>query len=293
LALGLLLALWLAQPLRQLANHMRRTSSAQLGAPIPNEGPTEVRQLAASFNAMSERLAAGEQLRRQLASDVAHELRSPVSVLRGHLEAIMDGVYPLDAEHLAVAYDQTLHLARLVEDLRLLTQAESGRLPLELAAVTPVTLVTEAVARFAPLAQDAGVALESETNLGLPPVAADAGRIQQVFDNLLTNALRHTEEGGTIRIAAALAPQPAAPSSAPWAGVRFSVSNSGDLPPEDIEHLFDRFWRGDDAREADSRGSGLGLAITRQLVLRHGGVIGVEAGDGATTFTVDLPAAPQ
>lgn len=290
MALGLLLALWLAQPLQRLADHIRRMTSAQLGAPVPVEGPTEVQQLATSFNTLSARLAAGERLRQQMTSDVAHELRTPVSVLRGHLEAMMDGVYPLDAEHLAVAYDQTIHLARLVEDLRLLTQAESGRLPLEPAAADPATLIAEAAARFAPLAQDAGLALEHDAASGLPPVMVDRVRIQQIFDNLLTNAVRHTEEGGAIRMAAALTFLPAPDSGVPRRGVRFSVSNSGNLPPEHIEHLFDRFWRGSDAREADTGGSGLGLAITRQLVLRHGGAIAAVAEGGVTTFIIDLPA---
>lgn len=291
LGLGLLLAYWLASPLQRLAERIRRLTSEQLGEPVPVEGPSEVRQLASSFNAMSQRLADGERLRRQMTSDVAHELRTPISVLRGHLEAMMDGIYPLDAEHLAVAYDQTLHLNRLVEDLRLLTQAETGRLPLHLAAVSAAMLVEEAAARFDPLAQDSGIVVQSQAAPGLPLVQVDAGRMRQVFDNLLTNALRHTQPGGTIRITAENAPAhspgdiPARPNDC----VRFDVSNSGDLPPEHIEHLFDRFWRGDDARQSDAGGSGLGLAITRQIVLLHQGTIAVHSAKGTTTFSVDLP----
>ncbi len=281
LALGLLLAYWLARPIQRLAERIRHLTSAQLGEPVPVEGPSEVRQLATSFNNMSQRLGDGERLRRQMTSDIAHELRTPVSVLRGHLEAMMDGVYPLDAERLAVAYDQTIHLARLVEDLRLLTQAETGRLPLQLSAVAPAALVAEAVARFTPLAQDAGIVLDSQAEPGLPAVQVDAGRMQQVFDNLLTNALRHTQPEGTIRVSAAHAQGST--------GVRFAVSNTGDLPPEHIEHLFDRFWRGDDARQSDAGGSGLGLAITRRLVLLHHGTIAVHSANNTTTFTIELP----
>jgi signal transduction histidine kinase len=279
LLLGLIFAYWLARPLQRLADRIGRLSPSQLGEPAPVEGPREARQLATSFNAMSQRLAEGERLRRQMTGDIAHELRTPVSVLRCHLEAMMDGVYPLDAERLAVAYDQTLHLARLVEDLRLLTQAESGRLALERTAVAPAVLVQEAAARFAPLAQDAGVTLQSETLLDLPSIQADIGRLRQVFDNLLTNALRHTQPGGRIIIAAARSGE----------GVQFRVSNSGDLLPEHLEHLFDRFWRGDDARRADAGGSGLGLAITRQLIVLHGGTIRAESVGGVTSFVVDLP----
>ncbi len=279
LLLGLLFAFWLARPLGRLAQHIGGLAPAQLGEPAPVEGPLEVRQLATAFNTMSGRLAEGERLRRQMTGDIAHELRTPVSVLRGHLEAMMDGVYPLDAERLAVAYDQTLHLSRLVEDLRLLTQAESGRLALQKAVVAPARLVREAAARFAPLAQDAEIALQGTAEEGLPAVQVDEGRMRQVFDNLLTNALRHTEPGGRITIAAGRS----------GGLVRFTVSNSGDLAPEHLDHLFDRFWRGDDARQADAGGSGLGLAITRQLVVLHGGTIRAESGGGVTSFVVELP----
>jgi two-component system sensor histidine kinase BaeS len=279
LFLGLLFAYWLARPLQRLAQHIAHLAPPHLGEPAAVEGPREVRQLATSFNAMSWRIAEGERLRRQMTSDVAHELRTPVTVLRGHLEAMMDGVYPLDIERLAVAYDQTLHLARLVEDLRLLTQAESGRLALQLAVVAPAALVQEAATRFAPLAQDAGVTLESAAEARLSPVQVDEGRLRQVFDNLLTNALRHTPPGGSITIAAAQAGD----------RMQFRVSNSGHLSPENLEHIFDRFWRGDDARQSDAGGSGLGLAITRQLVVLHEGTIRAESSGGVTSFIVDLP----
>ncbi len=281
-ALGILLAYWLARPIQRLAERIHAVAAPQLGQPIAVEGPSEVRQLAASFNKLSQRLAEGEQLRRQMTSDVAHELRTPVSVLRGHLEAMMDGVYPLDAEHLTVAYDQTLHLARLVEDMRLLTQAESGRLPLQLADVAPALLVAEAAERFAPLAQDAGIRLESRAEPDLPAIRVDDGRMRQVFDNLLTNALRHTPPAGHIAITAAPAPNGEQ-------RVRFCVSNSGHLPPDQIQHLFDRFWRGDAARQADGGGSGLGLAITRQLVVLHQGTIHAESEGDTTDFIVELP----
>jgi signal transduction histidine kinase len=252
-----------------------------LGQPVPVEGPAEVRQLASSFNRMSQRLAEGERLRRQMTGDVAHELRTPVTVLRGHLEAMMDGVYPLDAEHLAVAYDQTIHLARLVEDLRLLTQAESGSLALHLAPVAPAELVAEAAGRFAPLAQDSAIDLVHTIAHGLPNVEVDAGRMRQVFDNLLNNAVRHTPPGGSISISAGVVGDQ----------ICFEVANSGDLPPDHIEHVFDRFWRGDAARRSDAGGSGLGLAITRQLVLLHHGSISAASANGVTAFTVTLPQA--
>ena len=281
LALGVLLAFSLTRPLQLLAARLSRWTAATVGEQVPVEGSAEVRQLAGEFNAMSQRLADAEQVRQQMAADVAHELRTPVTVLRGHLEAMMDGVYPLDVEHVAVAYEQTLHLSRLVEDMRLLTQAEAGRLPLKLDLLPPGELVQTATARFAPLAQDAGVALIEEVRAGLPAIRADRGRLLQVFDNLLTNALRHTPAGGVIRLQAE-------PFSG---GVRFVVANTGAIDAETAAHLFDRFWRADDARSRDAGGSGLGLAITRQLVRLHQGEIYVEVGDGATRFVIELPAA--
>lgn len=279
LSLGILLAYTLAGPLQRLANRIGGLTSKRLGEEVKVEGPTEVRQLAQAFNSMSHRLADTDRLRQQMTTDVAHELRTPVTVLRGHLEAMMDGVYPLDAEHLAVAYDQTIQLARLVEDLRLLTQAESGRLALDLTAADPAALVETAAARFAPLAQDAEIEIEHKAVANLPAVKVDAGRIRQVFDNLLTNALRHTSIGGTIAIEAKRAA----------GGVRFTVANTGNLPPEQIDHIFDRFWRADEARQRDASGSGLGLAITRQLVVLHHGTIRAESRNGMTAFIIDLP----
>ncbi|HHW88085.1 MAG TPA: HAMP domain-containing protein [Chloroflexi bacterium] len=281
LAAGVLLAFSLTRPLQLLATRLSHWTAATVGEQVPVEGSAEVRQLAGEFNAMSQRLAEAEQVRQQMAADVAHELRTPVTVLRGHLEAMMDGVYPLDVEHVAVAYEQTLHLSRLVEDLRLLTQAEAGRLPLKFESVTPGDLVRRAAARFAPLAQDAGVSLVVDEGALLPTIRADRDRLLQVFDNLLINALRHTPTSGAIRLRVLQDD----------GMVRFIVANTGEIDAETAAHLFDRFWRADDARSRDAGGSGLGLAITRQLVRLHQGEIHVETGDGETRFVIDLPAA--
>jgi two-component system sensor histidine kinase BaeS len=203
-----------------------------------------------------------------------------VTVLRGHLEAMMDGVYPLDLEHLATGYDQTLHLARLVEDLRLLTQAETGRLELHLEPLAVSSLVAAAVVRFAPLAEDAGVTVTEAVTPDLPPVRVDSGRMQQVFDNLLANALRHTPAGGEIAVTARRAGK----------FVEITVTNPGVLASNELDHLFDRFWRADAARQRDAGGSGLGLAITRQLVLLQGGAIRAEAQEDTVHFVLTLPA---
>ena len=280
LTVGILLSYNLVRPLQRLAERIRPLTSSQLGQQVPVEGPTEVRELAGEFNALSHRLAASEQQRQQMSTDVAHELRTPVTVLRGHLEAMMDGVYPLDVEHLAVAYDQTIHLARLVEDLRLLTQAEAGRLALNPTSVAVDSMISAAVARFGPLAQDAGIGVKPRVDANLPPVRVDANRMQQVFDNLLANALRHTPANGEISIAA----------RRNGLFVEIAVTNPGQLASSEVEHLFDRFWRADDAHQRDAGGSGLGLAITRQLILLQHGEIRAQVQDGTISFLLNLPA---
>jgi two-component system OmpR family sensor kinase/two-component system sensor histidine kinase BaeS len=280
LLVGSALAWTIAKPLRELTFAVRDLSVGQLGRQVQVHGTAEVDALAAEFNTMSNALAEAETLRQRMAADVAHELRTPVSVLRGHLEAMLDGVYPLDSAHVAVAHDQTIHLARLVEDLRVLTLAEAQRLPLERGRVDPAALTQQLLDAFEPLALDGDIRLTSDVAAGLPAVSADVTRIRQVLSNLLTNALRHTPAGGEIDVKVAPAPN----------GVRFSVRNSGSgLTQQDAAHVFQPFWRADIARERDSGGSGLGLAISREIIRLHGGSMSVETGDQSVTFTFVLP----
>jgi signal transduction histidine kinase len=279
LVAGIGLSWRLTRPLRELTVGVNTLSTGELGQQVLVAGAEEMRVLAQAFNTMSRRLADLEQARQHMSSDIAHELRSPVSVLRGHLEAMMDGVYPLDSAHVAVAYDQTLHLARLVEDLRLLTQAEAGRLSLNRQVLQPGVLVEQAVARFEPLVQDAEFNFSHTVAPNLSEIWVDSGRMQQVFDNLLTNALRHTTPGGEIAIDVVEVDDM----------VRYVVSNTGSIASEQLAHIFERFWRADEARRRDVGGSGLGMAITQQLVLLHGGRIWVESTDGQACFMIELP----
>jgi len=269
----------LARPLRTVTDAVRKFSRGRLDSPVPAQGTDEVRELATAFNQMAGDLVEADAQRQRMAADVAHELRTPVSVLRGHLEAMMDGVYPMDNAHVAVAYDQSLHLARLVEDLRLLTMAEHGQLSLQRTPTDPRGLAEAAVARFAPLAQDGDIHLRHAIASDLPALNVDAGRIRQVIDNLLSNAVRHTSAGGDIVLTV----------RREGGAVIFSVRNAGILPPDQAAHVFDRFWRADSARRADTGGSGLGLAIARQLVRLHGGDLWVETAASETVFSFRLP----
>jgi signal transduction histidine kinase len=281
-ALGIILSYSLTRPLQQLTDRISQWQPQAGASQITIGGTEEVQQLATAFDNLQSRLVAGETQRQRMSADVAHELRTPVTVMRGHLEAMMDGVYPLDAAHLAVAYDQVLHLARLVEDLRLLTQAEAGRLPLNLAKVDMTSVIRAAVDRFAPLVQEGGITMTADLPNEPAMVQADAMRIQQVMDNLLSNAIRHTPDSGRITIHV----KPAASS------IEVGIYNQSAAPltDEQIAHLFDRFWRGEDARARDTGGSGLGLAITRELLRSQGGGIqATRAGDGIA-LNFHLPA---
>lgn len=274
----------LSRPVRALTRAADSLARGQLGQQVPLHGPDELVALAEAFNRMSRDLAEGEALRRRMAANIAHELRTPVSVLRGHLEAMLDGVYPLDPAHLAVAYDRTLHLARLVDDLRLLTRAEMGQLPLQKVRVAPADLVRRLLDSFAPLALDAGVTLTRDIAPNLPDLLVDTDRLQQVLGNLLTNALRHTAPGGHIAVSV----------SRTGDAVRVAVTNSGTpLSPEEAAQVFAPFWRADEARARDQAGSGLGLAISQQLVTLHGGRLWVETGAESTTFAFTVPIASQ
>ena len=279
--IGIVMSWQLTRPMHRLTEAAHQLAAGKLGHQVETSGAEELVDLAHAFNRMSSDLAAGEVLRQHMAANIAHELRTPVSVLRGHLEAMLDGVFPLDAEHLAVAYDRTIHLSHLVDDLRLLTRAEAGQLPLERAPITPADLIGRAVESFAPLTLDAEIALEHSAPADLPLVLVDADRLQQVLGNLLTNALRHTPPGGRIGVDAARQD----------AMVRFTVFNTGTvLTPEQATHVFTPFWRAEDARERDRGGIGLGLAIAQQILALHGGRLWVEPAPDGTRFVFDLPA---
>jgi two-component system OmpR family sensor kinase/two-component system sensor histidine kinase BaeS len=214
-------------------------------------------------------------------ADIAHELRTPLSVVQGNLRAILDDVYPLEKSEIARLYDETRLLSRLVDDLRELAQAEAGQLGLNLRATDLAALLHRTITNFEPAAESKQIDLTIETAGALPDIEADPDRLAQVLRNLLTNALRHTPPGGQIAVTASLG----------QACVRVSVADSGQgVAPEYLDHVFDRFWRADHARSRENGGSGLGLTIAKSLVEAHGGRIWVEStlGQGAT-FIFEVP----
>jgi two-component system, OmpR family, sensor kinase len=285
LALSVVLARRLTQPLRRLTLATHEMATGKLRQQVPVNTGDEIGQLADSFNQMAAALEEAEQQRRQLLADVAHELRTPLSVMRSHLEAMMDGVFDLTPDNLAIAHEETVLLGRLVEDLRTLSLAEGGQLPLAVDPIDLDSLVNQAIAAFGPLAEAEGVRLVVDLQPDLPPAKGDRQRIQQVVSNLLANGIRH---------AAGESPEVVVTASLLGGALRISVADNGPgLTPEAQQHVFDRFWRTDAARSRDQGGSGLGLAICRAIVGAYGGQIWVESGPGrGAAFHFTLPAAP-
>ncbi len=275
-----------ATPLADVMNAADAVAEGDLSArvPVPPHGPGGFSRLAESFNRMAEELERADRQRRNLTADVAHELRTPLQIIQGNLEGILDGVYEPDREHIAATLDETRLLSRLVEDLRTLSLAEAGQLPLVWERVDVAELLADVDTSFSGQAEAAGIDLQVEARGDSEEmtVTADAGRLNQVLNNLMGNALRHTPRGGRITLQA----EPVE------GGVRITVRDTGQgIPEEDLPYVFDRFWRGDRSRShAGGAGSGLGLAIARQLVQAHGGRIIVQSQVGqGTTFTIELP----
>ncbi|MDB4895752.1 MAG: integral rane sensor signal transduction histidine kinase [Firmicutes bacterium] len=280
-ATGIVLARRIARPLRRLEDAVERLDLKDLSLRVPVEGDDEVSALARAFNRMVERLEAEEQGRRNLFADVAHELRHPLAVLQGRLELIQDGVVPLGPEQVLHLSDMVLKLSALVGDLRDLSLAEVGVLSLVRAPLDLGGLVADVREHMEPVATARQIELVAEVAPDLPPIVADARRIEQVLVNLLSNALHHTPSGGQVAVRA-------------WAEgeeVLLQVSDTGPgIPPEALPHIFDRFYRTDKSRSRTTGGSGLGLAIVRSLVAVHGGSVRVESSPGeGSRFTVSLP----
>jgi signal transduction histidine kinase len=281
LASGVLIARVVSAPVSAMARAAREIGLGDLTIAVPVRGSQELRELAQTFNTMAADLRCAAQARRNLMGDIAHELRTPLAVLEGNLRAALDEVTSLDAAAIAHLYSQTRHLTRLVNDLRELALAESRALPLDRQPTDVAELIAESVQALAPLAEETRVALTSAC-AALPLVPADPGRLRQVLFNLLTNALRHTPPGGSVTVRA----------TSDGAQVRLEVRDSGEgLSPEQLEVVFERFYRADSSRSRETGGSGLGLAIVRALCEAHGGgVQASSAGKGrGSTFTVTLP----
>lgn len=264
LVIGGLLFRSITAPLRELTAATEAIAEGDLSARAPVRGEDEVGQLATAFNEMAKSLDRMEEARRSQTADIAHELRTPLTVVQGTLEAMLDDVYPANRENLSSALAQMRTLSRLIEDLRILALADAGRLELHEAALNLTAFLRKAVEAHRLQAQEEGVALALEAPADLPTIAADPDRLMQVMGNLLDNAFRYVPEGGHVTVRAEAQEQEV---------VVAVIDDGPGVPPEDLPHLFDRFWRADPARQRDTGGSGLGLSIARHIVEAHGGRI--------------------
>jgi two-component system sensor histidine kinase BaeS len=283
LVLGSLLARTLTRPVRELIVATQAMAAGKLDQQVRVRSRDEIGQLAASFNQMTSDLAQASQARRQMTADLAHDLRTPLTILRGYTEGLKDGRIQGSAALYGVMHSEVEHLRHLVEDLRVLSLADAGELPLNRRAIDPSALIERAGLAYIVQAEQGGIALHVCPISGLPSILVDTDRMTQVLNNLVSNALRHTTQGSITLSACQQDNQ-----------VLLHVSDTGSgIAPEDLPHIFDRFYRADKARQRDDSGaSGLGLAIAKAIVDAHSGTISVESALGhGTTFTISLPIA--
>jgi len=271
------------RPLEELFNAINQVEEGNLSVRVPEAKSDMFSDLIKRFNKMVGELERAEQQRRNLTADIAHELRTPLHIIQGNLEGIVDGVYKPTTEHINNTLDETKLLSRLVKDLQTLSLAETGQLPLHPTRFLLTDLMQDLTSSFTSQAESQSIALltnVSDLNQG---ITADYDRLNQVLSNLISNALRHTPKGGTITIE----------TESILGGersVRIIVKDTGSgIASEDLPFIFDRFWRGEKSRTERTH-SGLGLAITKQLIHAHGGTIEVKSIAGeSTNFIIELP----
>ncbi|MCI0862287.1 MAG: HAMP domain-containing histidine kinase [Chloroflexi bacterium] len=303
----------LAAPLGDLIEGAGQVEAGDFSTRVQPRGPRELRSLGRAFNNMAERLEVTETQRRHLVADLSHELRTPVSVIQGNLEGMLDGVYEADEAHLGPVLEEVRMLSRLIDDLSTLSEAESGTLELHREPTDLGILASDVAASFRPQADDQGVELKIDVPDDLPLLELDPVRIREVLVNLTTNALRHTPRGGNVTTHAVIVDG--------YAQVTVVDTGSG-IAPEDLEHVFDRFYKSDSRKDApgtiperssvgrspdrspletglgrtapETSGSGLGLTIAKNLVAAHGGEISAESAPGkGTTVRFTLPIEPS
>ena len=326
LLLGLLLTRHVTKPLNHLMEAVRNVGKGNLSSRVQVKGNGDIAVLAQDFNRMTEQLTRNEEVRRNMVADIAHELRTPLSVILGKLESIQEGVLPSTPETILPIQDETLRLIRLVRDLQQLNLAEAGKLPMALKPVNLRKLVERITEQFAIEFEERE--LHAEILGDVPEIIGDRDRLTQVFINLIGNALLHTPPGGSLRLILEGLERPAEDGGVTdniqrlrdvfrrkgdtsevnpkevfksklalrfvdW--VQVTVEDSGEgIPDEALEHIFDRFYRVDKARERESGGTGLGLAIAKEFIQAHGGSIQVKSERGVgSRFIILLPVKPN
>ena len=286
-ALALALTFWLSRrisaPVHAMTKAVRRLGQGDFAQRVNVRGNDEVAELGRSFNSMAQGLEQAEQLRRNMGSDAAHELRTPLSNISGYLEAIKDGVAQPDSETIQSLHEEAVLMGKLVNDLQELTLADAGELILSRRPEDIADTIRKAISAMQPKIDLGGLSVHLNVPAGRLSCDIDSQRIGQVLRNLLANALTHTPDGGSITVSARESGNQ----------VEVIVSDTGEgIPPGDLPHVFDRFYRVDRSRTRDTGGSGLGLTIVKRLVEAHGGTIQVQSEPGkGSRFTFTLPKA--
>lgn len=281
LLLGIFLSRTLTHPIRELTDATHAVADGELGRQVSVRSRDEMGELAASFNKMSTDLAQSANARKQMTADIAHELRTPLSLILGHADAVHDGVLPPTKENFEIIRDEAIRLEQLVDDLRTLSLADAGELSINRQEVSPQKLLEDLRATYLHIASQKNVKIELDTASELPMLNIDPSRMTQVLTNILDNALKHTPEGGQIVLSAQNV----------TGSVQLSIQDSGPgIEDENANRIFERFYRTDSARHRDGGGSGLGLAIAKSIVLAHNGKIWAESEPGqGLTVHIKLP----
>lgn len=271
----------ITRPIRELTAATQVVSGGKLAHEVPVRSRDEMGQLAASFNRMSADLARSLNLRRQMTADIAHELRTPISIILGHAEAVHDKVLPPSIETFEIIREETERLEHLVDDLRILSMADAGELKLSLRPYAPQKLLADAQKIYSHQAGQKKISLQIKAATDLPEIEMDPERMREVFSNIIENALRYTPQNGHITLSANLIE----------GAIQMSARDTGPgVATEELDRIFERFYRAETSRARDKGGSGLGFAIAKSIVERHGGRIWAESKPGeGLTVVIELP----
>ena len=285
LGISYLLARSITVPLRNLSRATEQIEQGNFNQKVLVDKDDEIGHLATVFNSMAETLATNNNMRRQLFANIAHELRTPLAIIQGNLEGMVDGVIEPSKEQLSSLHEEAVRLNRLIRDLRDLSLAEVRQLNLEKAPTDINQLVIRTMYMLKPMSDAKKIRMECALAEGLPEIEVDSDRISQVFYNIIVNAIRYSPERGIVKVTTALTSE----EGKKYLKISFTDGGLG-IPPEDLPYIFEHFYRGDKSRDRKSGGSGIGLAIVKQLVEIHGGQVMVTSklGEGST-FTVLLP----
>lgn len=284
---GFLLSRSLTRPVVELTKAAQNLAGGALGETVDVRSSDELGELSTVFNKMSAELEQSDRMRKQMTADIAHDLRTPLTVIGGYIESMRDGDLEPTPERLSLIYSEILRLNRLVDDLRFLSQSDSGNLPMNVAPLDANELLEQSREIFKLKVQEKDLSLELDLQENLPLIVGDESRLMQVLENLVGNAIRHSQQGGTIRLSTRLVDT----EPGKQACVKFTVADNGEgIPAESQPYVFKRFHRADKSRHADESQSGLGLAIVKAIVLAHGGEVWVESEVGkGSSFHFCIP----